>query len=169
MLRTAQIELERSRSAFGVERDTVGHLNNAHEAINKAVDEVARGNTLLGDDSAYGLCLECDLFLLLPLMLLSLLTTDSTNNKVADAYRSAQNFAHEFRNALREARAINGAVRFAEKILVPRPPVRASIGGARPPVDSTTDGLVWGEHRLHFPARICKLRGLTATALFRTS
>ena len=166
MLRTAQIELERSRSAVGVERETVGHLNKCHEAINKAVDEVARGNALLGDDSAY---LECDLLLLLPLMLLSLLTTDSTNNKVADAYRSAQNFAHEFRNAMREARAINGAVRFAEEILVPRPPVRTSIGGARPPVDSTTDGLVWGEHRLHFPARICKLRGPTATALFRTS
>ena len=54
-LRTAQSELEHSQVTAIVERETMAHLNKALEAINNAVDEVARGNALLGKDSTYPL------------------------------------------------------------------------------------------------------------------
>ena len=68
---------------------------------------------------------------------------------MADAYHSAQNFAHEFRAALREARAINGAVAFEEEIIVPRPPVRDGLASGRFAVSASTDGLVWGAYHGH--------------------
>lgn len=148
-LRSAQIQLESSKIAVRVEYETISHLSKARDAINNAVDEISRGNALLGNESTrviFPKYRPADHFL----MLTPSIATDSGNNKVADAYRKAQNLAHEFRNTLQDARAINTAVRFSEEILIPRPVVRAGIGGMRSPVDSSVDGSVWGTRLIRF-------------------
>ena len=80
------------------------------------------------------------------MIIINIIVSDSANHHVADAYHSAQNFAHEFRAALREARAINGAVVFEEEVIVPRPPVRDGLASGRFAVSASTDGLVWGAY-----------------------
>ena len=62
---------------------------------------------------------------------------------MTEAWRNAQNFAHGFREALREAHAINGAIRFADEIIVPRPQVRSGQS-SDPGMDSDMDLLIYG-------------------------
>ena len=50
-LRNAQSELEQEEATFLAERETMVHLNNAHEAMNNAIEEIARGIALLGRNS----------------------------------------------------------------------------------------------------------------------